>query len=292
MQRKPLKKELGYIGLGKMGKNMVAHLKEKGWKVVTFDTHRRGSAKNLRELVISLFPMRIIWIMVPFQAVGEVIEELLIHLTKGDILIDGGNSHYEDSIRRAQELAFKRIHFLDVGVSGGPQGARKGAALMIGGEKQVFKKLEPLFYDLAAKDGYGYMGVSGAGHFVKMMHNGIEYGMMQAIAEGFAVMKQSGFQLDLQEAAKIYNHGSVIESRLMDWLEEAFCEFDKELKDVSGSAAHTGEGEWALKTAEKLKIPVPIIKGAVDFRIRSAAHPSYTGKILSALRNRFGGHHI
>ncbi|MBI4127463.1 MAG: decarboxylating 6-phosphogluconate dehydrogenase [Parcubacteria group bacterium] len=302
----PFKKELGYVGLGKMGKNMVLRLAEKGWKVLAFDRNpavaKEIAAKTIHPVAelnrllaeFSSSP-RIVWLMVPAgKPVDDVIEGLG-ELREGDIVVDGGNSFYEDSHARAQKLAERGIHFLDVGVSGGPGGARNGASLMVGGERDAYEILMPLWNDLAVAQGFGYVGGSGAGHFVKMVHNGIEYGMMQALAEGFAIMKGASAELgliDLAHIAHIYNHGSVIESSLTRWLRDGFKEYGEELREVSGSVAHTGEGEWTVKTAHKLGIPAPIIEAAFAFRVASEKNPSYTGKILSALRNQFGGHSI
>jgi len=294
--------KLGYIGLGKMGFNMVERLLQKGHDVVVFgrnekvvkDIKKRGAdpASSI-QVLISVLPLpRIIWLMIPYQAVEGVLKELVPYLDEGDTIIDGGNSFFKDSMRRARELEEKNVHFLDVGVSGGPGGARNGACIMVGGEKAVYKKFKELFRDLSARKGYAYMGKSGAGHFVKMVHNGIEYGMMQAIAEGFAIMKASPFDLDLMNVAEIYNHRSVIESRLVGWLKNAFDEYGQDLEDVSGSVAHTGEGAWTVETAKELEIPAPIIEGALNFRIESQKNPSYAGRILSALRNQFGGHEV
>jgi len=230
--------------------------------------------------------------MVPHQAVDAVLKELTPLLKKGDVVVDGGNSPYKESIRRARELEVKGINFLDAGVSGGPAGARNGACIMVGGNKEVFQKFESLFRDLSVPDGYGYMGRTGAGHFVKMVHNGIEYGMMQALAEGFAVMKASDFGLDLKKVADVYNHKSVIESRLMGWLRSAFVQYGEDLKDISGSAAQSGEGMWTVEAGKELEVPTPIIQAALDFRIQSQANPSYTGKLVSAMRNQFGGHDV
>ena len=207
-------------------------------------------------------------------------------------MIDGGNSFFEDSMRRAKLLAQRGIRFLDAGVSGGPTGARNGACMMIGGDKAAYEKLESLFADASVAGGYAYFGKAGAGHFVKMVHNGIEYGMMQSIAEGFALMKRSPFKLDLQEVARLYNRGSVIESRLVGWLGSGFRAFGEKLKKVSGSVAYTGEGEWTVKTGKKWKMKLPAIEGSFKFRVRSKKSPSYMGKILSALRNQFGGHSV
>lgn len=293
---------IGYIGLGKMGYNMVLRLLEKGRDVVVFnktegkikEIAKRGAiaAFSLEELVSQLSAPRTIWIMVPHNAVDDVLGELTPNLQEGDTVIDGGNSPYKESMRRGKELQEKGIHFLDVGVSGGPSGARNGACLMIGGERNEYEKLEPLFKDIATDNGYGYMGRSGAGHFVKMVHNGIEYGMMQAIAEGFEVMKKSDFDLNLTKVADVYNHKSVIESRLVGWLKNAFEEHGENLDDISGSVSQSGEGMWTVETAKELGVPVPIIEGALQFRIDSQKNPSYTGRVVSALRNQFGGHKV
>ena len=290
-------KHIGYIGLGKMGKNMVERLRDKKWKITAYDVNPKTKVRGVKvtssigDLVNDLSSPRVIWVMVPAgKPIEAVLKELRKYLTKGDVVVDGGNSFYESSMKRAKLMEKKGINFLDVGVSGGPGGAKNGACLMIGGEKKDYSKLVPLFKDVAAPEAYGYMGKAGAGHFVKMVHNGIEYGMMQALAEGFEVLKKTPFQPDLKEVARVYNRRSVIESRLVGWLEDGFSQFGKDLAGVSGSVSHTGEGEWTVKTAKKLKVPVPIIKGAFDFRMASAKKPSYTGKVLSALRNQFGGH--
>ena len=283
-----MRKEIAIIGLGKMGKNMRARLEEKDWKVLGFDKN-----PALKKLVKNLSRPRIAWLMVPSgKPVDEVINGLVKFLEKGDIIIDGGNSFYKDSVKKAKKLAKKGIEFLDVGVSGGPEGARKGACLMIGGKKEIFEKLGHLFRDLAQKEGFQYVGKSGAGHFVKMVHNGIEYGLMQSIAEGFNLMKNSPFNLDLKKIAALYNKGSVIESRLIGWLEKSFQKHGQDLKNVSGKVGATGEGEWTVKTAKKLKVPVKIIEESVSFRKHSQKKPSYTGKILSSLREQFGGHGV
>lgn len=294
--------KLGYIGLGKMGGAMAERLLKRGHGVVAYDTKKEARDRAVEvaaqvvdspiELVKSLNTPRIIWLMLPHAVVDETIKEIRPHLSEGDIIIDGGNSHYKESMRRAEDLKGNGIIFLDVGVSGGPGGAKVGACLMIGGEKLVYEKLEPLFKDLAAPNGYGYMGKSGAGHFVKMIHNGIEYGMMQAIAEGFVVLSKSDFQIDLARTADLYNHSSVIESRLVEWVKAAFEQYGENLDEISGSVSHTGEGAWTVEAAKELGVPVPIIEGALQFRIDSEKNPSFTGKILSALRNQFGGHDV
>jgi len=303
MKRKKIKKmKLGYIGLGKMGFNMVERLLEKGYEVVVFDKNedavknisRYGAkpANSFQSLVSALSPPRPIWIMIPHQVVGSVLKGLTPSLQKGDTIIDGGNSPFKESMRRAKELEEKGIDFLDVGVSGGPSGARNGACIMVGGRREIYERYKNLFRDLSAKGGYGYMGKSGAGHFVKMVHNGIEYGMMQALSEGFATMKASPFGLDLTKIAEIYNHRSVIESRLVGWLKNAFEQYGESLNEISGSVSHSGEGLWTVEAAKELGVSVPIIEGALTFRINSQNNPSYTGQIVSALRNQFGGHEV
>jgi len=302
-----LKKEIGIAGLGKMGSNMAKHLAEQGWRVVGFNRSPQAvealkpngivAANDLNALVASLKPPRLVWFMVP---AGDTLDTLLFGnggiatlLKRGDIIVDGGNAYFKDSTRRGKKLKSLGIHFLDVGVSGGPAGARNGAALMVGGDRKIFHQLEPVFRDLAGdQGGYGYMGEAGAGHFVKMVHNGIEYGMMQSIAEGFALMRSAPMDLDLKAIAQVYRRGTVITSRLVDWLDSGFEEYGVDLDGVSGSVAATGEGAWTIKTAKELGMRLPAIEDAVRFRTRSQKNPSYTGKILSALRNQFGGHAI
>ena len=301
-----LRREIGIFGLGKMGANVARQLHEKGWRVVA-SNRSPGPVEMIQkegiegvfshaDLVAQLKGPRIIWLMI---TAGKGNDDLLFgkqgivqHLKKGDIVIDAANAFYEDSVRRAKLLKKRGIHFMDVGFSGGPSGARNGGSLMIGGEKQMFERLEPLFRDLSVPGGYSYFGSAGAGHFVKMVHNGIEYGMMQSLAEGFAIMKKSPFKLDLEQVANVYNQGSVIESRLVGWLEDAYKIYGQDLKTVSGSVAYTGEGEWTVKTGKKLKVPVQVIENSFKFRVKSKKSPSYIGKVLSALRNRFGGHAI
>ncbi len=301
-----MKKEIGLIGLGKMGKNMALRLLGRNWKVIVYDKNPRPkkelskkraiSVDSPEDLIKRLSPPRLIWLMIP---AGKPVDEVLFRkggliyfLKKGDIVIDGGNSFYLDSIKRSKKLAKKGIEFFDVGVSGGPEGARKGACLMIGGKKRNFEKLKPLFRDLATKNGFQFFEGVGAGHFVKMVHNGIEYGMMQSIAEGFNLIRSAPFKLDLKRVADVYNYGSVIQSRLMDWLKKAFEKHGENLQDVSGKVSHTGEGEWTVKVAKKWKIKVKVIEDSFQFRVSSQKKPNYTGKILSALREQFGHHKV
>ncbi len=294
--------KLGYIGLGKMGYNMVELLLDKRHQVVVYNRSKepvkrlaqRGAqpAESIQSLAAALAQPRLVWLMVPHQAVDDVLKDLVPLLAKGDTVIDGGNSPYKESMRRAAELEKGGVDFLDAGTSGGPGGARTGACIMVGGKKEVFQKYEQLFRDLAVENGYAYLGPSGAGHFVKMVHNGIEYGMMQALAEGFSVMRASPFGLDMEKIADLYNHRSVIESRLVGWLKTAFEQYGPELNGISGSVAQSGEGMWTVEAAKELGIPATIIKGALDFRLESQKKPSYTGQVVSALRHQFGGHEV
>lgn len=294
---------IGCIGLGKMGNGIALRLLEHGYAVVGFDAGvsvaprlpegQLRMAASIRDLVEKLPVPRVIWVMVPHEAVDAVAAELLVGCGAGDIVIDGGNSLYKNSMRRAEEFSRNDIRFLDVGVSGGPTGARNGSCLMIGGDKRAFESCEQLFRDLAHKDGYAYVGGSGAGHFVKMVHNGIEYGMMQAIAEGFALLNASSFPLDVSRIATLYNHGSVIESRLTGWLADAYVSFGAALAQkecCSPEVGMSGEGEWSIQAAEEFSVEVPVMRASVDARVTSRAHPSYQGRVLSALRYKFGGH--
>lgn len=299
-----LKREIGVVGLGRMGGNIARHLMEKGWRIVGFNRtsektqglEKEGlvGAYSLEELVNKLPSPRIIWLMVTS---GKALDEILFGkdglyslLTPGDMIIDGGNSFYKDSVQRSERLTEKKVEFIDAGVSGGPMGARYGASIMVGGKRKTYEYLFPLFADLATEQGVQFFEGTGSGHFVKMIHNGIEYGMMQAIAEGFTILEKADFKLDLKRVAEVYNHGSVIESRLAGWLQKAFELHGENLSAVSGSVEHTGEGEWTVKTAKELGIKARVIEEALKFRIESEKNPSYAGKILSALREQFGGH--
>jgi 6-phosphogluconate dehydrogenase len=281
---------------------MVERLLEKGYEVAAFDRNsnavteaRRRGAQTAASLagVVSALPLpRLIWVMVPHQAVDAVLGELTPLLAEGDTVVDGGNSPYKESIRRSAKLAGKGIDFLDAGVSGGPSGARNGACIMVGGKHDVFLRFERLFADLSVEQGNGYVGRAGAGHFVKMVHNGIEYGMMQALAEGFAVLKAAPFSLDLRKVADLYDHASVIESRLVGWLKTAYGQYGAELRDISGAVEQSGEGAWTVDAGRELGVPTPVIEDALQFRFRSREAPSYTGQVLSALRSQFGGHDV
>ncbi len=297
--------EIAVVGLGKMGHGIALQLHEKGWRVVAYNRSREktDAAANLGIIPAYSYEElgkkyvatpRIVWIMLP---AGDAVEEALFGkdnicdaLSPGDIIIDAGNSYYKDAKRREEKLIDKGIRFLDVGVSGGPAGARHGACLMIGGSAELFLYLKPLFTAVSVADGFAHFDGVGAGHFVKMVHNGIEYGMMQALGEGFEVMKKSPFNLDMTEVSRIYNQGSVIESRLVGWLNKAYKSYGTSLESISGVVNSTGEGEWTVRTAEELGVEVPVIKASFEFRQQSKQKPSYTGQVVSALRNQFGGH--
>jgi 6-phosphogluconate dehydrogenase len=207
-------------------------------------------------------------------------------------VIDGGNSLYTSDVPRAEKLAKLGVGFIDVGTSGGPGGARHGACLMIGGERQYCDRLEPLWRDISVEGGYRLFPAVGAGHFVKMVHNGIEYGMMQAIAEGFEILRESEYELDLTDVAEVYDHGSVVESRLVGWLQRAFELHGEALETVSGTVEHTGEGAWTVEAAEREGVEAKVIAEALAFRVRSETEPSYMGQVLSALREQFGQHDV
>ncbi len=297
---------IGVVGLGKMGTGIALQLLEKGWNVVgynrTFEVAQAlekdglKTAVTIKSLVEQLKPPRLIWIMVPSgRPVDEMIfgtDGLVKYLEKGDIMIDAGNSNYKDTIERAKKIKKYGIRFADAGVSGGPKGARYGACIMVGGEREIYDYLTPLYIDLTVASGTQFFEGIGAGHFVKMVHNGIEYGMMQAIAEGFAIMKKAKYKLDLRNVAHLYNHGSVVESRLIGWLKDGLEIYGEELDKVSGTVAHTGEGAWTVEAANDLDVKARIIEGALQFRKDSEKNPSYTGKLLSTMRNQFGGHSI
>ena len=296
--------EIGVVGLGRMGAGIARNLLDHGWRVVGFNrTHATAEAMadeglepvaDLAQLAASLTPPRVIWLMVPAGAATDAMlfgeGGLVSVLEPGDVVIDGGNSFWRDTLERAPKLAAAGLRFVDVGTSGGPGGARSGACLMVGGERGDFERLTQLWRDLSVPGGFAHFEGHGAGHFVKMVHNGIEYGMMQAIAEGFTILDAAPYELDLASAAEVYNTGSVIESRLVGWLAEGFAAFGESLESVSGSVGHTGEGAWTIETATDLGVEHRVIRDALRFRLESEDSPSYTGRLLQAMRNRFGGH--
>lgn len=301
--KKVMNPEIGIIGLGKMGGNLARQLLGKGWKVHGYNRSPEETRKLKQEGLIAAFSLenlvkalpkpRVIWLMVPSgDPVDENINALVKLLDKNDIIIDGGNSFFENTVKRAKKASKSGIRFVDCGVSGGPEGALQGATLMIGGKKKDYEYLKPLFTALSVHQGEEFFEGHGAGHFVKMVHNGIEYGMMQAIAEGFAIMRQSRYKLHLQKIAEVYNHGSVIESRLVGWMADAYKLFGDDLKGVSGSAGHSGEGLWTTQVANSLNIPNKVIEESLKARIKSQKKPNYQGQVIQALRNQFGGHSL
>ncbi|KRM88975.1 phosphogluconate dehydrogenase (NAD(+)-dependent, decarboxylating) [Liquorilactobacillus vini] len=294
--------ELGMIGLGKMGKNLVQNMQEQGIKVTAFDLAltARNAAKaegitvvsSLKSLVASLASPRLIWSMLPAgEPTNSTFKQLEALLVAGDIVIDGGNSYYQDSIKHAAQLATKKIHFLDVGTSGGMAGARKNGNFMIGGEAEIFQQVEPLFQKIAAPEGYLYTGPAGSGHYLKMIHNGIEYGMMQAIGEGFEILQKSPFDYDYQAVARVWEHGSVIRGWLMELAEQEFAQ-DPKLSHLKGIMHSSGEGAWTAEEAIKLHVPAPVIGNALMMRYRSEEKDTLNGKVVAALRNSFGGHPV
>jgi 6-phosphogluconate dehydrogenase len=297
--------QLGLIGLGKMGGNMAERLRLAGHQVVGFDFSADAVAKlttsgnvgvsSLEDLAAKLTGRRAIWIMVPQgDPVDQTIAKLLPHLNKGDILIDGGNSNYKDSIRRHTELTAKGFAFIDVGTSGGVWGLKEGYAMMIGGDEESVKFLTPIFEALApAKDkGWGHVGPAGAGHFVKMVHNGIEYGMMQSYAEGFTILeKKEPLHLDLAQVAEIWRYGSVVRSWLLDLTAEALKQNPK-LDGLEAYVADSGEGRWTVFEAIDLNVSAPVITESLIRRIRSREENNFTDRMLAIQRNAFGGHAV
>ncbi|MDN4067711.1 decarboxylating 6-phosphogluconate dehydrogenase [Paenibacillus vini] len=294
--------KLGMIGLGKMGYNLVHNLLEHQHEVVAFDMNKEAvqnaekegaiPASSLEQLVHSLETPRIVWVMVPAgPAVQSVVDTLIPLLAPGDIVIDGGNSHYKDSVALAEKLSGHGINFFDVGTSGGVEGANNGGCFMIGGDESVFRTIEPIFKDIAVDRGYLYAGQNGSGHFLKMVHNGIEYGMMQAIAEGFEVLEKSPFNYNFEDVARVWSNGSVIRSWLMELTENAFSK-DPKLEGIKGVMKSSGEGKWTVETALDLQASAPVIALSLFMRYRSLESDTFHGKVVAALRNEFGGHAV
>jgi 6-phosphogluconate dehydrogenase len=296
--------ELGFYGLGRMGGNMVTRLTQGGHRIIASNRssgpvdlaaqHGAIPAYSLEELVSKLEDaQRAVWMMVP---AGDTVDQTIAHLTTllkpGDIIIDGGNSYYKDTVRRANDLTAKGFHYMDCGTSGGIWGLKEGYSLMIGGERDVFLHLEPLFKTLAPEDGYGYMGASGAGHLVKMVHNGIEYGMMQAYGEGFEILKASAYGLDLQDITRVWLHGSVVRSWLLELAALAFAQEGSDLANIRGYVEDSGEGRWTVAEAIEHDVPAPVITLSLLERFHSRQPESFSAKVLAALRNQFGGHAV
>ena len=294
---------LAMIGLGRMGGNMSERLMKGGHQVVVYDRSAEAiaryvslgatAANGAAEITSKLQAPRIVWIMVPSgKPVDDTIASLVPGLAKGDVIIDGGNSNFHDSMRRAAELESKGIQFIDCGTSGGVWGLANGYCLMIGASPEAFKLCEPIFKTLAPPDGYAHVGPPGSGHYVKMIHNGIEYGALQAYAEGYEILHASKeFKLDLHKIAAVWNHGSVVRSWLNELAELAF-ERDGELSDLRGYVEDSGEGRWTVQEAIDLDVPAPVITLSLLARLRSRQPDSFSAKVIAALRNEFGGHAV
>ncbi len=296
---------LGMVGLGKMGANMATRLIKDGHEVVVTDLNAEAvqtaadggaiASDGLEDLVSKLDAPRIVWVMVPAGGPTEsTVMKLSELIEDGDVIIDGGNSNYKQTIQRGEVLKEKGIHFVDVGTSGGVWGLTEGYSMMIGGEEETVQSLSPIFETLApsADSGWGYVGPGGSGHFVKMVHNGIEYGMMQAFAEGFAIFKKKEeFNLDLAEISRIWLHGSVVRSWLLDLIHDALSQ-DQTLDDIAAYVPDSGEGRWTVFESIDLNVSAPVITVALQERIRSRDENAYTDKLLSVMRNQFGGHQI
>ena len=297
--------KLAMLGLGKMGANMTERLLEGGHEVVAYDLREAAVARaveggaigagSAREVADLLESPRVVWVMVPSgPPTDATIDAMAPHLTAGDVIIEGGNSNYKDSMRRSQALDERGIHLLDVGTSGGVWGLAEGYSLMVGGDSAAAESVRPIFETLApgADLGWGYVGPSGAGHYVKMIHNGIEYGMMQALAEGFSILKhKEEFGLDLNQVAEIWRHGSVVRSWLLDLAARALEE-DQDLEEIAPWVSDSGEGRWTVAEAIEQDVPAPVITLALLARLRSRDEESYADRLLAALRNQFGGHAV
>jgi 6-phosphogluconate dehydrogenase len=295
--------QLAMIGLGRMGGNMVERLLNGGHKLVVWDRSAEAigesvkdganAARDLADVCAKLSSPRIIWIMVPAGApVDETIGLLRPNLSKGDILIDGGNSNFHDTLRRAADLASSGIEFVDCGTSGGIWGLANGYCLMVGASDRAFTTCEPIFRTLAPESGYAHVGPSGAGHYVKMIHNGIEYGLLQAYAEGYEILHASKtFELDLHQVAALWNRGSVVRSWLNELAERAFAK-EVDLESIRGFVSDSGEGRWTVQEAIDIDVPAPVITLSLLTRLRSRQPDSFSAKVIAALRNEFGGHAV
>lgn len=306
--------KIGYVGLGRMGKNMVLHLLEQGIEVVAWNRSpepveevvKAGAvgAESIEDLVSKLESPRVIWLMLPAGDItDEYIDKLLPLLDKGDLIIDGANSFYKDTLRRNGKITAKGVHFMDIGVSGGPKGSRTGACLMIGGSDEDFQRVEEICKAVAAPNAYQHLGPVGAGHFAKMVHNGIEYGMMESIGEGLAILKNSQFKYDFVKLLDIYNHRSVVESRLIGWAQDAFKE-DSGLSNISSSIGSGGSGkrvpgeaDWTVDVAKEMGIDVPAMEAAIKVRSESDKDEEdspngFRNKVISAMRGVFGQHDV
>jgi 6-phosphogluconate dehydrogenase len=285
--------QLGMIGLGRMGSNMTKRLSDHGHDVKTYDPGVESTASSLEELRDQLVAPRTFWMMVPAGEITDQTFRTLLEVGEpGDVIVDGGNSNFRDSQRRYADAKERGIRFVDCGTSGGIWGLQVGYCLMVGGDDDAVAQAEPAFRDLAPEDGYAHVGASGAGHFVKMVHNGIEYGLMQAYAEGFAVMQKSEFDLDLHEIAGIWRYGSVVRSWLLELLHAAFEKEGRNLEKIRGYVDDSGEGRWTIAEAIAEDVPVPVITAALFARFASREPESFAAQVNAALRNQFGGHAV
>ncbi len=294
--------QIGLVGLGKMGYNLALNFKSKGMQVLAFDVNRSALDRiakegvatyaTLSDMALGISGRKVIWLMVP---AGNVVDVILNHLKQylnpHDIVIDGGNSHYRDTQTRARDLEKMGVHLLDCGTSGGPEGALRGVCTMIGGKREAFDHCEMIFRSISVSNGYLYCGKSGSGHFTKMVHNGIEYGMMQSIAEGLEVLQKFDADLDLASVSKVWNHGSVVRGWLMELTQRAL-EKDRNLQSIKGVMHSSGEGKWTVETALELGVPTPVITMALLMRYRSLQDDTFSGKVVAALRKEFGGHEV
>jgi 6-phosphogluconate dehydrogenase len=294
--------QLGFVGLGKMGLNMVTRLVRGGHQIVAYDRNSTAETEaeaagttgvnSLEALVAALAPPRAVWIMVPAGAPTEsTVDALGAVLSPDDVIIDGGNTSFHDDVRRAGALAGRKIHYIDAGTSGGIWGLEEGYCLMVGGDADVCRRLEPVFLTLAPKDGYLRVGGQGAGHYVKMIHNGIEYGLMQAYAEGFELMHASDYHLDLEAIASLWLKGSVVRSWLLELTARALAQ-DVGLSALQGYVEDSGEGRWTLHEGVDRGVPLPVLTAALFARFRSRENNPFSERMLAALRNQFGGHAV
>jgi 6-phosphogluconate dehydrogenase len=285
--------KLGMVGLGRMGGNMTKRLERDGHEVATYARSGGGTAASLEDLMGQLEPRRAVWLMIPAgDPTEQAVKTLIGLLEPGDIIVDGGNSNFRDSQRRAALAREHEIGYVDAGVSGGVWGLENGYCLMVGGERHDVEHLEPVFRTLAPQDGYAHVGPAGAGHFVKMVHNGIEYGLMQAYAEGFEILKASKFELDLRAIAGIWRYGSVVRSWLLELLYNAFEQEGNELEGIAGYVEDSGEGRWTVFEAINESVPAPAIASSLFARFASRQDESFGAKISAALRKQFGGHAV
>ena len=285
--------KLGMVGQGRMGAGMTERLPRDGHEIETYDARVESTAGSLAELASLLAPPRVVWLMIPAgEPTESAFQELLALVEPGDTIVDGGNSNFRDSQRRAAEARGRDVAFVDVGVSGGVWGLREGFCLMAGGDAEAVTALEPVFRSLAPDGGYAHVGPPGAGHFVKMVHNGIEYGLMQAYAEGFEILRSSEFDLELADVAALWRHGSVVRSWLLDLLHDAFRDEGADLEGIAGYVEDSGEGRWTVFEAIDESVPAPVITAALFARFASRQDESFAAKVNAALRKQFGGHAV